>query len=283
MNYFNRRHFLNQIPKTAFSLGTLSALSANNSFSKELGSLSDSAIKTHNDYLITPGELQISYPVNDYYPFFFTQKDETIGVDVDLIKRFAKSLDLKLKIDRSVKTFNEIVLLVKDKKIDTGSFITPNLKRELKVSFSQPYLSTPQSLIINRVQFAKINKGDKVEKTIQNFNGSIAVTKGSVWEDLGNQNFPKASIVKFESWNLCVQAVIQGKVTCSYNNEFFVKQILKKDPSLALILRIVSFNDLFDNLTFAVHHDNRILVELFNIFVSQRSGQLKTEEIYKLI
>ena len=285
MNDSNRRQFLNQIPKTAITLGTLSTLASLNSEAKEFSSSSfiDSTRKTQTDYLITPGVLQISYPINDYYPFFYTQKEETVGVDVDLIKRFTNSLDLKLKIDRSVKSFNDIVQLVGDRKIDAGSFITPNLLRELKVSFSQPYLSTPQSLIINRIQFAKINKGDRLENTIQNFYGSIGVSKGSVWENLASQNFPKANIVRFESWKMCVEAVIKGKVTCSYNNEFFVKQVLKKDPSLALILRIVSFNDLFDNLSYAVHHDNRILVELFNIFVSQRSGQLKPEELYKLI
>jgi polar amino acid transport system substrate-binding protein len=233
------------------------------------------------DYLLKSDELLISYPSQDQYPFFYTKEGETIGMDVDLAKSFAKSLNLKLKIDRSVFTTNEVVDLVRDKKIDAAFYITPTINRTLKVSFSKPYFSSPHSLIVNRVEFAKFSKVETIEKTIQNYTGTIAVTAGSVWEELAHRNFPKATVVKFKTWDENIEAVKLGKVICAYRNEFFVRKVLKTDPSLALILRAISFNDLFDYESIAIHHDNKQLKELFDLFVSQKSGQLNIEDLIK--
>jgi hypothetical protein len=226
------------------------------------------------DYLLNQDELHIGYPSQDQFPFFYKKNDETIGMDVDLASRFASSLNLKLNIDRTAQNSTEVVNMVADKKLDLAFYITPTVSRILRVSFSNPYAIFSQSLLVNRVEFAKISSGSSPELTIQNYHGSIAVTEGSVWEELARRNFPNATVVKFKTWEQGIQAVTEGKVICAYRNEFFVRKILKANPSLALVLRAISFNDLFDYESIAVHRDNKILLELLNHFVAQKSGQL---------
>jgi len=225
------------------------------------------------------GQLVIGFPAIDDFPFFYTKDDETIGMEIDLANRFAKSLNLELKIDRSAKTYNDVVDLVGDKKIDLAFHLVPTFRRVQKVSFTNAYILFPHSLIVNRVEFAKLGNGATLEQTLKNYTGTIGILAGSAQEEFAIQNFPKCTVVRFTTWDQAIAAVTDGKVACCYRNEFYIRKILINNPSLALILRAVSFNDLLDHMSIAVSHDNKILKELLNQFVSQRSGQLNINAV----
>ena len=54
--------------------------------------------------LLSKGELVVGFVREDDLPFFYEKAGETLGLEVELAKRFAKSLNLKLRVDRTATT-----------------------------------------------------------------------------------------------------------------------------------------------------------------------------------
>ena len=232
-------------------------------------------------WLANKGELVVGFVSKDDVPFFYEKGSETLGLEIELAKRFARSINLRLRVDRSAKTYQEIVDLVAEKKIHIGFHSTPTFKRVQKVSFSNAYSKLPHSLILNRVELAKLSNGSRVDKVLRQFSGTMGILANSAWDEFANDNFPKAKVIGFPSWEDVADAVFSGRVICGYRNEFYTRKILKSNPSRALSLKIVSFSDLSHDLSFAVSHDNKILKELLNEFVSHRPGQLHMDELLR--
>jgi ABC-type amino acid transport substrate-binding protein len=283
----NRRSFLDRWGRWTLSLGAGAwMLPTHGATSKkpDMGQPSE-VLNTSSDlqWLANKGELVVGFVSQDDVPFFYEKGSVTVGLEVELVKRFAQSINLPLRLDRSAKTYQEIVDLVADKKIHIGVHSTPTFKRVQKVSFSHAYSKLPHSLILNRVELAKLSNGSKVDKVLRQFSGTMGILANSAWDEFANQNFPKAKVIGFPSWEDVADAVFSGRVICGYRNEFYTRKILKSNPSRALSLKIVSFSDLSHDYSFAVSHDNKILKELLNEFVSHRPGQLHMDQLLRSI
>ena len=283
----NRRSFLDRWGRWTLSLGggawMLPAHGVN--AKKPQTGQSPEVLTPSSDlqWLANQGELVVGFVSQDDVPFFYEKGSETVGLEVELAKRFARSINLPLRIDRSAKTYQEIVDLVADKKIHIGFHSTPTFKRVQKVSFSNAYSKMPHSLILNRVELAKLSNGSRVDKVLRQFSGTMGILANSAWDEFANENFPKAKVIGFPSWEAVADAVFSGRVICGYRNEFYTRKILKSNPSRALSLKIVSFSDLSHDYSFAVSHDNKILKELLNEFVSHRPGQLHMDQLLRSI
>jgi ABC-type amino acid transport substrate-binding protein len=279
----NRRSFLDRWGRWTLSLGggawMLPTLGAN-AKKPDTGQPSEVLTPASDlQWLANQGELVVGFVSQDDVPFFYEKGNETVGLEIDLAKRFARSINLRLRVDRSARTYQEIVDLVADKKIHIGFHSTPTFKRVQKVSFSNAYSKLPHSLILNRVELAKLSNGSGVDKVLRQFSGTMGILANSAWDEFANENFPKAKVIGFPSWEAVADAVFSGRIICGYRNEFYTRKILKSNPSRALSLKIVSFNDLSHDLSFAVSHDNKILKELLNEFVSHRPGQLHLDQL----
>ena len=95
------------------------------------------------------------------------------GLDVSLSKGIADQLGVDVHFIRSANTFNDTVDLVFENKADIAiSKISRTLSRTKKVSFSKPYLTMKQSLLLNRVQFAEQSSGKRPEIAIRELTGN---------------------------------------------------------------------------------------------------------------
>ena len=283
----NRRSFLDRCGHLAVSVGSGAWIFPTQGATppKTVAVIQSEVMTPSSDihWLTNNGELVVGFVSQDDAPFFYDKGGETVGLEIDLAKRFAQSINLRLRVDRSAKTYQEIVDLVADKKIHIGFHSTPTFKRVQKVSFSNAYSKLPHSLILNRVELAKLSNGSGIDKVLRQFSGTMGILANSAWDEFASENFPKAKVVGFPSWEDVANAVLSGRVICGYRNEFYTRKILKSNPSRALSLKIVSFNDLSHDLSFAVSHDNKILKELLNEFVSHRPGQLHLDQLLRSI
>ena len=281
----NRRSFLDRWGRWTLSLGGGAwMLPAHGVNSKKPDTGQPSEVLTPSSdlqRLANKGELVVGFVSKDDVPFFYEKGSETLGLEIELAKRFARSINLRLRVDRSAKTYQEIVDLVAEKKKHNCFNSTPTFNRVQKVSFSNAYSKLPHSLILNRVELAKLSNGSSIDKVLRQFSGTMGILANSAWDEFANENFPKAKVIGFSSWEDVADAVFSGRVICGYRNEFYTRKILKSNPSRALSLKIVSFSDLSHDLSFAVSHDNKILKELLNEFVSHRPGQLHMDELLR--
>lgn len=89
----------------------------------------------------------VVYTEAGFAPYEFYYNNEIVGVDVEIMKAVAKKLGVELEI--SDVNFNTICASVKSGKADVGAAgITINDDRKQSVSFSVPYSSTEQYVIV---------------------------------------------------------------------------------------------------------------------------------------
>ena len=214
--------------------------------------------------IIERGYLEVAMTSIDTPPFFqvdssehpckgdpnkFVHYDDKIfcGLDVSLSKGIADELGVDVHFIRSAHTFNETVDLVFENKADIAiSKISRTLSRAKKVSFSQPYLSMKQSLLLNRVQFAKQSSGRRPEIAIRELTGKIGVIEGSAYVDYTKQKFPKTVVNEQPSWPDVLEAARNGEIVAAYRDELEVKRAILQDPSEAINFQTVVLTDTND-------------------------------------
>ncbi|WP_051352893.1 ABC transporter substrate-binding protein [Picosynechococcus sp. NKBG15041c] len=146
------------------------------------------------------------------------------------------------------------------------SKLSRTLERTKLVSFSEPYVTLKEGLLINRVSLANLTTRSMNEvEIIRNLQGKIGVIKGSSYVDFAKRRFPRADVVELESWEKVIDATIQGNVVAAYRDEFAIKKTVLSNPELSLSLQTVVILDTKDNISVALPWDSLHLAE----FVSQ--------------
>lgn len=234
--------------------------------------------------VIQRGELVVAVSSVDSPPFFYMSGDKLVGIDITLAEQIAAALKVKLRVDRSAKSFNEVVEIVARGDADLGiSKLSRTLARAQTVLFSDPYLSLNHALILNRLEFAKLARKRPLPTVLRNFTGTLGVIADSSFVDFAKQNFPKAKIVTYPNWDQVIEAVKKGDVVGAYRDEFEIRRILKSDPKLALTMRTVTIKDMQDQLCIAVGVGSPTLHAFVNQFLSQRTEKLTVDSVLSLL
>ena len=71
-------------------------------------------------------------------------------------------------------------------------------------------------------------------------------------------------MVRFPTWTEAVEAAKKGEVVVAYRDAIEVRMIMKAEPSLAMTMRTVSFNDLHSVLCVMAGGQNHLLLSFVN-------------------
>lgn len=205
----------------------------------------------------------------DSPPFFVKNKQGNLtGSDIKMAQDLATALGVSLKIDRTAKTFNDVVDIVNSQQADLGiSKLSQTLARAKMVSFSRPYLTLRHGLLINRLQLAKTSKGKDTVDFLKNFEGKIGVIQGSSYVGFTKEKFPQAQIVEFTTWEDVIEAAINGDVLAAYRDELEVKKILLNQPNIALNFKTVALSDSYDPIAIALPWSSGHLLQFVNLYL----------------
>ena len=233
--------------------------------------------------IIERKELKVAITQVDQPPFYFMDKNGNLaGFDIDLSQKMADSLGVKLVITRDAPSFNDLVTLVAEGKVDMAvSKLSRTLSRAVSVKFSAPYITFKQGLLFNRVQLAKVASESEVNKYVRNYKGTIGVIAKSSYANYAKANFPYAQIKEYPSWEDAVAALLKGEVLSVYRDELEIKRLLSSIPNSSLTLKPLYFTDLTDPIAIAVNKDNSQLLYWVNIFLENQK-KMSAEEILSM-
>ncbi|MGB3512070.1 MAG: transporter substrate-binding domain-containing protein [Microcoleaceae cyanobacterium] len=219
--------------------------------------------------ILDRGQLIVVMTEYDNAPFFVeNERGKLAGLDITIAKDLAQGLGVKLEINRSAKTFNDVVEVVAQGQADLAiSKLSQTLKRAKIISFSHPYLTMRQSLLLNRIQLTKAAKNKDTVEFLREFEGKIGVINGSSYEGFAKQKFPKATIVKYPSWEDVVKGAIKGDILAAYRDELEVKKIILNQPNVALNFKTVALKDTQDPIAIAVPWSSNHLLEFVNLYL----------------
>ncbi len=210
-----------------------------------------------------------------YMPFEMkNQRGEIIGFDVDLAKRMAKAMGVKLEIVPTA--FDGIIPALLTGKFDilaTGMTLTQ--ERNMSINFAHPYIEVGQSAIIN-------NKIASVVKSYKDLNDpkyTIAVRLGTTGEQAAKRLIPDAKHLSFETEQECVLEVVNGRADAFvYDMPYNVVAVAQRGSGKITHLD-KAFT--FEPLSWGIRKNDPNLLNWLNNFIYQIKRDGTYDKIYK--
>ena len=174
--------------------------------------------------ILQRGELRVGLEPG-YMPFEMKdKKGKIIGFDVDVARKMAKDMGVKLKLVPTA--WDGIIaglLAGKYDMIISGMTITQ--KRNLKINFANPYISIGQTMLVRE----SVAKGKKSWKDLDKPQYTIVTKLGVTGEIATRRMFKHAKIRTFDTEADAVQELLNGKADAfvydkPYNAMFMAKR-----------------------------------------------------------
>lgn len=160
------------------------------------------------------GELIIAVHADEGAPFYtLNKKGELEGIDIDLAKSMAASLDVKVRFDRQASTFDGLIDVVASGKVDLAiSCVSRTPRRATRVNFSQPYVRLHHALLVNRVMSQRAGGNRHVSDWLNQSDVKIGTIAGSSYMDFAVKDYPAATLIGFESFDDAAAATVRGEL-----------------------------------------------------------------------
>lgn len=231
------------------------------------------------------GKITVALYSEDRYPYFFVNKEgELVGSDIEMAYDIARRIGVEeVEFDRSAQTYDEIIDLVVDKKVDMAiAKISVTSNRAQRVLFSDPYIRLKQAVLINRIQLSQMKAEQQAELETMDIlmqqGIELGVVGGTSYVEFAKEAFPYATIVSFETKEDLLEAVREGEVLAAFYDEFEFKRYMTDHPDASLDLQLLVIDGRDDFLAIAVSVDNILLKEWLNHYLAYQI-ELQVDDI----
>jgi len=197
-------------------------------------------------------------------------KGELTGPEIDLARVIGRLLKVGVEFIDDCATFDAVVDAVATGRADIGlSKLSQTPYRVLRVRFSNPYLTLHQAFLFDRIFVGAQAAGRPPEETLRKFSGTIGVIAKSEYVDFAERNFPEAQITELQTWDDSVESLMNNRVDAIYRDEFEIRRVLKKNPTLNVRFGSAAFTDLKSFLSIAICDTCVRLQEFINYQIAE--------------
>ena len=226
------------------------------------------------DQIVAGGTLRVAIPALAAPPFFLEDDDPAHSVDIAMSRKLAESLDVQLVIDRSAKSFNDAVDLVVSGQVHLAVCkLSRTLARGRKIIYSRPYAKLTHALFINRLRFAQRLGMEDWQNYVREFDGDLAILAKSSYHGFATEDFPRAKLHEYETWQKVFDSVKAGEVDAAYGDSFTISELFRMDAALSISARSITINDKIDHLAIGIGPGSRRLEDYVNLFLDLEQGE----------
>lgn len=209
-----------------------------------------------------------------YMPFEMTnQKGQIIGFDVDMAKRIAKAMDVKLELVSTA--WDGIIPGLLTKKYDMiMSGMTLTQERNMKVNFATPYIVVGQAILIKKSIAGEV----KSYKDLNNKKFKVASKLGTTGEQATKRMIPECEYISFETEQEGIQDLLNGKIDAFvYDLPFMAIANAQKNTG-----KLVFLDEPFtyEPLAWAIRPNNHNMINWLNNFMNQIKSDGTYDKIY---
>ena len=224
--------------------------------------------------------LIVAMTKKDVPPFFSGEGDDIKGLDVEIARRIGVLLGVPVQFRRDAESFAEVVEQVRDGRADVAvSKLSVTGPRLQVVKFSAPYVKLRQSLVINRLWLSQNSQGREVYQVIRDFNGKISFIRNSSYDTFARTNFPKATFLPEDKWEVIIDKVTRGDIAAAYRDEFEIKKIAFEKPDAAITTKSITISDSVDNIAVAVNYKSTQLLSIVDYVIKNEYSNIDTKKL----
>ena len=237
----SRRHWSGCIGRTAAILraGLLAAcvLTLNVGFSNLYAagqSATQAGLQRDLQLIVDAKVLRVAVTRFDLPSFHVRNADGTpAGPEIEMVRQIGRALGVGVQLIDSAESFDAVVDFVAAGRADIGvSKLSQTYNRLKHVRFSEPYVTLHHALLFNRLAIARSAAGLPPAAVLQKYRGRLGAIAGSAYVDFARRNFPDATLVEAPSWDAAIESLLGRQVEALYRDEFEIRRVLKKQPSL---------------------------------------------------
>jgi len=224
--------------------------------------------------------LIVAMTKKDVPPFFSGEGDNIHGLDVEIAKRIGTLLGVPVQFKRDAESFAEVVEQIREGKADIAvSKLSVTGPRLQVVRFSDPYIKLRQSLVINRLWLSQNSQGKETYQVIRDFNGKISFIRNSSYDTFARINFPNATFLPEDKWDVIIDKVVRGDIAAAYRDEFEIKKISFEKPEAAISTKSITISDSVDNIAIAVNPKSIQLLSIVNYVIKNEYNNIDTKKL----
>ncbi len=223
--------------------------------------------------------------LNQNVPPMFAEDESgaLAGFDVDLARAMADFLKVDLDIRRTAESSDEVVAQVAAGEVDLGiSGLVRSARRAGHVLFSQPYLTTRVTVLINRVRALKFQRAcPSLAELLRasEFTGLLGLQMGSSLLSSLREVEADAEPREFQSKDDLLAAVLAGEVAASVQAELVARRFLAENPAARIRLKFCELADIREQIAVAVAPGRDDLLRWVNVFLAEREISFNVDEI----
>ncbi len=209
-----------------------------------------------------------------YMPFELTnQRGEIIGFDVDIARRMANAMGVKLELV-STAWDGIIPALLTDKFDIIMSGMTLTQERNLSVNFANPYIVVGQTILIRK----EIADEVKSYRDLNDAKYKVASKLGTTGEQAVKRMIPRAEYISFETEQEAVLDMLNGKVhAVVYDLPLLsITNAQRNDGNLVFLDEPFTH----EPLAWAIRKGNHDFLNWLNNFLNQIKSDGTYEQIY---
>lgn len=210
-----------------------------------------------------------------YMPFELTnQKGEIIGFDVDMAKRMAKAMGVKLELVSTA--WDGIIPALLTNKFDIlMSGMTLTQSRNMTVNFSQPYILIGQSILLKKELADEV----KSYKDLNNSVYTVGSKLGTTGEQATKRMIGSAKYISYETEQEGVMELANGKIDAFiYDLPFNAIAVSQKGAG-----KMIHLDEPFtkEPLAWAIRKNDPNFLNWLNNFMAQIKYDGIYDKIYK--
>ncbi|WOO41561.1 transporter substrate-binding domain-containing protein [Rubellicoccus peritrichatus] len=203
-------------------------------------------------------------------PIIFKQGDKYSGIEADLARNFAGSIDKYVKFVEL--PFNDLIPALLNGKIDIiMSGMSYTEMRAIRINFSQPYLKVGQMPLV------RIEDVSKYPSTLAllNTKGKIGVEYGTTGDFLVQENFLYAERVPYQDIAKAPDDLVAGKIDMFIYDSPVIWWLASEYEAKGLAPLVVPLSEEF--LAWGIRKDDSQLLAQANAFLEEyrESGELQ--------
>lgn len=217
--------------------------------------------------ILERGELLVGVLSIENEPFVIKESNGSFkGYCIDFVKYLANKLGVKLKIDDSAETYDDLIRMVHNKKVDIAlGNLGKTEQRATAAALTKSYIDIHFSLMVNRLFEAKNGIDGNIIYFLKNNQFKI----GAIGSYLRNAKelFPKCQVISYSSPHKMLEAVQKGEMDVVIDAETFVEMEMSKNPELFVDCASYTISDKTEKICVAVPTESKQLFEWINVCI----------------
>jgi len=238
-------------------------------------SCSEKAKESSLDRIQKAGKIRIGL-TPDYMPFEILDKSGAImGFDIDIAILLAEAMGVSTEFVQVTTGYDTLIPKLKKGEFDIIlSGMTATQKRNLQICFTEPYIITGQTLLVNNKHKGKINSYTDLNSAVYR----VLYEKGTSGKEAIERLFPKCRFIAVNSADDGVKMLKKGQADAFIYDQPYCANVMAREGKNAFIFLDQPIT--FEPLAIGIRQNDVNLLNWMNNFIRQIQADGKYDVLY---